>query len=153
MRGFDGWQIEGSLVDRQLVAAKLGELSDRIARVRLHAKASATDLAADRDALELVSFNLMLAVQTCADLASHIIADEGWTPAGTLADAFARLEAHGVISAGVRTALSRAVGLRNVVAHAYGAINPAMVHAASTTGLADLDAFARETASWVAARP
>lgn len=141
------------MIDKSLVAAKLGELADRVGRVKTHAKATSTALAADRDALELVSFNLMLAVQTCADIASHIIADEGWTPAGTLADAFSRLEAHGVLSAPTRAALARAVGLRDVVAHAYGAIDPAKVHAASTAGLADLDAFSREVAAWTAAHP
>ncbi len=40
----------------------------------------------------------MLAAQSCVDTASHLIADEGWPPAGTLADAFARMAEQGVIS-------------------------------------------------------
>ena len=141
------------MVDRKLVTAKLTVLADRVARARAHAKPSAADLASDRDALDIVSFNLMLAVQSCADIASHLIADEGWSPAGTLADAFARLADHGVISANTRQALTRAVGLRNVVAHGYAGIDPASVHAAVTLGVSDLDAFAREVASWMTARP
>jgi uncharacterized protein YutE (UPF0331/DUF86 family) len=35
------------------------------------------ELASDRDALDLVAFNLMLAVQAACDPASHLIADEG----------------------------------------------------------------------------
>ncbi len=141
------------MVDRKLVTAKLTELADRVARARSHAKPSAADLASDRDALDIVAFNLMLAVQSCADIASHVIADEGWSPAGTLADAFARLADHGVISANTKLALTRAVGLRNVVAHGYAGIDPASVHAAVTLGVSDLDAFAMEVASWVTARP
>jgi uncharacterized protein YutE (UPF0331/DUF86 family) len=141
------------LVDPNLVSAKLVELTDRVARARSHAKSSATELAADRDALDLVSFNLMLAVQSCVDIASHVIADEGWPPAGTLADAFARLAEHGIISARTKLALTRAVGLRNVVAHGYAGIDPVSVHAAVTLGVADLDAFAVEIASWTTSRP
>jgi hypothetical protein len=75
------------MVDLDLIAAKLAELADRVARVRKHRPASAEVLAADRDALDLVSFNLMLAVQSCLDVASHLIADEGWPPARDLAPA------------------------------------------------------------------
>ncbi len=137
------------MVDATLVTAKL---ADRVSRIRLHAKASAAELEADRDALELVSFNLMLAVQACTDVASHVIADEAWPPAASLADAFARLGDRGVISPSTRAALTRAVGLRNIVAPGYSGIDPTLVHAAATDGVRDLDAFAKELACWLESR-
>ncbi len=140
------------MVDPDLVAAKLSELAERIDRVRVHRKADAAALAADRDALDLVSFNLMLAVQTCADVASHVLSDEGWPTARTLADAFARLEEHGVLTAGTAETLERAVGLRNVVAHGYARVDPDLVHRASHDGVEDLGAFAREVSAWVRRR-
>jgi uncharacterized protein YutE (UPF0331/DUF86 family) len=136
------------MVDRDLVATKLGELAEHLARVRTRSTASAEDLRRDRDALDLISFNLMLAVQACADVASHVISDEGWPPAISLGAGFERLRDRGVISAPVTEALVRAVGLRNVIAHGYAGVRPEMVHAAATTGLADLEAFAREIATW-----
>ena len=139
------------MVDRHLMAAKLAELAERVDRVRARCPASVDELRADRDALDLVSFNLMLAVQSCSDISSHIIADEGWRSATNLAGAFNRLRDHGVISASTAAALSRAVGLRNVVAHGYAGINADMVFTAATRGLADLDAFAREVARWLPA--
>lgn len=88
------------MVSRDVVAAKLADLSARVERVRKHCggRASSTDLAADPDALDLVAFNLMLAVQICADIASHIIADAGWPGARTLAESFLRLHERGVLS-------------------------------------------------------
>jgi len=86
------------VVDTNLVAAKLRELAERIARVRSHCPPEASDLAADPDALDLVSFNLLLAVQACLDVASHLISDENWPPANTYADAFQRLSEHGVLT-------------------------------------------------------
>ncbi len=140
------------MVDRQLAAVKLAELADRVERVQRHCPATADALRADRDALDLVSFNLMLAVQTCADIASHLIADEGWPAAATLAAAFNRLRDQGVISESTAASLCKAVGLRNVVAHGYAGINPTMVHAAAIAGLRDLEAFAKEVAQWIAVR-
>ena len=102
--------------------------------------------------LDLVAFNLMLAVQACAAVASHVIADEGWPPATSLGAAFERLRDRGVISGPVCEALVRAVGLRNVIAHGYAGVRPEMLHAAATTGLSDLDAFARAVATWMQGR-
>jgi uncharacterized protein YutE (UPF0331/DUF86 family) len=133
-----------------LLAIKLAELADRIDRVRKRCPATVEEMRADRDAIDLVSFNLMLAVQTCADIASHIIADQAWPAAPTLAAAFNRLRDQDVITAQTASTLCRAVGLRNVVAHGYAGVDPAMVHAAGTQGPADLETFAREVAGWIA---
>jgi len=140
------------VVDRHLAALKLAELADRVERVQRHCPAAVEALRGDRDALDLVSFNLMLAVQSCADIASHLIADEGWPSAANLAAGFNRLRDEGVISSITAASLCKAVGLRNVVVYGYAGINPAMVHAAAVAGVSDLEAFAKQVAQWIAAR-
>jgi uncharacterized protein YutE (UPF0331/DUF86 family) len=140
------------LVKKDLVAAKLAELAERVARVRAKCPASVEALAADPDALDIVSFNLMLAVQLCADIAAHITTDEQWLPAKSLAESFTRLEEKAVLAASTAERLRKAVGLRNVVAHGYGRVDPTSVFAAATGGLTDLGNFAREVATWLAAR-
>jgi uncharacterized protein YutE (UPF0331/DUF86 family) len=140
------------MVDINVVSLKLAELADRIARVRSHCPAQPEELAADRDALDLVAFNLLLAVQSCLDLASHLIADEGWAPVSTARGALERLEEHGVLSGATTLALRDAVGLRNVVAHGYSSAVPAQIHAAAKFGLADLERFATELSAWVERR-
>jgi uncharacterized protein YutE (UPF0331/DUF86 family) len=102
--------------------------------------------------LDLVSFNLLLAVQTCLDLASHLISDEGWAPAATAREGLERLEEHGVISRQTLRSLQRAVGLRNVVAHGYSGADPTQIHTAAHLGLSDLEQFSREISAWVEGR-
>jgi len=138
------------LVKKDLVAAKLAELAERAARVRAKCPASVQALAADLDALDIVSFNLMLAVQLCADIAAHVTTDERWLPAKSLAEGFTRLEENGVLEASTAERLRRAVGLRNVVAHGYGRVDAFLVFAAATEGLSDFSNFAREVATWLA---
>ncbi len=137
------------MVDGDVIAAKLAELADRVDRVRSHRPPDAQALADDRDVLDLVCFNLMLAVQACTDIASHLIADEGWPPAKDLADAFHRLHDHGVIAEATGQALARATGLRNIVAHVYAQADPELVLRAASSGLDDLERFSREIAGWV----
>ncbi len=105
------------MVDVDVVAVKLAEVADRLERVRLHCPADAEGLTTSRDALELVSFNLILAIQAALDIASHVIADEGWPAASTLAESFVRLHEHQVISEETLAGIRPAARLRNILAH------------------------------------
>lgn len=140
------------MVNRTVLAIKLSELADRVAQVRKHRKPSVSELQADRDAAELVSFNLLLAVQACADVASHCIADERWPVAKSIGDSFTRLEERGVIPSHVAEALRQGAGLRNWIAHGYAGVDYTLIHRAATDGPGDLEAFARAVAQWAAAR-
>jgi uncharacterized protein YutE (UPF0331/DUF86 family) len=137
------------MVDMNVVAQKLKEISHRIARTRAVCPADSEDLAENEDALDLVSLNLLLVVQACVDLATHLIADEAWEPAATAREAFERLHEHEVISVETLRPLRKAVGLRNIVAHGYAGVDPALIHAAATTGLPDMERFATEMSAWV----
>jgi uncharacterized protein YutE (UPF0331/DUF86 family) len=141
------------MVNADLVAAKLGELVARIARVRARVPGTPEELRADKDALDLVAFNLMLCVQSAADIASHLVADEGWRPSLTLAGVFDRLAENGVIASRTADAMGRAAGLRNVIAHGYAGVDVAIVFAAASGGVDDLHAFAAEVAAWVRRTP
>jgi len=140
------------MVDVDVVAVKLAEIADRLERVRSCCPAQAEALAEDRDALELVSFNLILAIQAALDIASHLIADEGWPAAATLNESFVRLHEHRVISAETLAGVRPAARLRNVLAHMYSSVDPVKVHLAATVGLSELERFAGEVSSWVQER-
>ncbi len=141
------------MVKKDIVTAKLGELADRIGQIRLHRRTSAADLTASRADRDLVSFNLMLSVQACADIAGHLIADEGWPVATTLAESFVRLHERAVISSRSAMALASAVGLRNIVAHGHTGVDPQLLHVASVDGVVDLERYAREVSQWLLTQP
>ena len=77
------------------------------------------------------------------------VSDEDWAPVATARGALERLQERGVISKPTSLALHGAVGLRNIVAHGYGDVDPLQIHAAAKTGLADLERFASEVSAWV----
>lgn len=140
------------MVDTDVVTAKLAELSERLGRIRSRCPADAAALAADQDALELISFNLVLAIQTCLDIASHVIADEGFAPATSLSEAFIRLAEHGILAEETADPLARAAGLRNILVHVYAKVDPSLVHEAATESLSVLDRFATEISTWLMQR-
>jgi uncharacterized protein YutE (UPF0331/DUF86 family) len=95
------------------------------------------------------------ALRSCSDpaldVASHIISDEGWEPALTMEGSFQRLGEHGVLTAATAATLSRAAGIRNVLAHGYGSVDVKRLYLAASRANADLGTFAREIAAWVEA--
>ncbi len=93
------------------------------------------------DASDAVILHLWQATQIVIDLAmTACLSLKLGTPA-SYADAFRRLQQAGVVEAALADRLARTAGFRNVVAHAYEALDMARVHAAATNGPADLRAF------------
>lgn len=138
------------MVDENVVSQKLKELYRRIRRIRSLCPTDPEGFG--EDAQELISFNLLLAVQICVDLATHLIADEGWEPAETAREGFERLGERGVTSPETTRDLRRAVGFRNVVAHGYSGVDPSQILDAAMHGLPDLERFAAEVSAWVTKR-
>lgn len=79
------------MIDANILSEKLKQLAERTAKARARCPEDPEELAHDSDTLDLVSFNLLVSVQTCLDLATHLIAGEGWAPAATAREAFERL--------------------------------------------------------------
>src|SRR5262245_49908569 len=145
--GWSGFPSGAScVVNQNLVAAKLLELDDRIGRIQSRCPPAVIEFGSDRDAIDVVSYNVMLAVQSCADIASHIIAGQRWPAATSLAGAFARLCDQNVISERTADALCRATALRNFIAHGYACLDPARIHTAGRSLVTDMEAFAGEIA-------
>jgi uncharacterized protein YutE (UPF0331/DUF86 family) len=140
------------MVDANVLAAKLADLSQRLGRIRRHQPVDAAALSADTDLLDAVSFNLLLAVQACLDIASHLIADEGWPVAATLGESFHRLHEKGVITGPTAAAMRQAAAFRNVLVHDYGSARLDLIAAAASKGIADLERFAQEISEWAGHR-
>lgn len=138
------------MIALSVIAAKLADIEERLAMVRKHRLDEASRYASLPEARDLVAFNLMLAVQSAADLASHIISDEGLAPPRTVAEGFERMAQHGIIPQELAGGLQRAVGFRNVVAHGYARMNLDVLHAAAMRGAADLEQFVTVLAQWTA---
>ena len=77
-----------AVVDRALVAAKIAAVRDATDRVRAVLPASVEAFIADRTVREVVTLNLMIAIQDCLDLATHWLADAGWEVPETYGDVF-----------------------------------------------------------------
>jgi len=113
-----------------------------VARIRDVLPPSLEAFEADRTAREVVILNLFVSIQACLDLATHWLADAGWEVPQRYGEIFRALADHGVIDRPLSLRLVAATGLRNLVAHQYGAVDWSRIHNTATSpDLDDLEAF------------
>ncbi|MFM7272506.1 MAG: type VII toxin-antitoxin system HepT family RNase toxin [Gammaproteobacteria bacterium] len=115
-----------------------------LARIEQKCPTSASLLAADPDAQDIVVLNLSRAVQLCVDIGSHLLSDTPEQAPRTMGEVFATLSARAAISPETAERLRRAVGFRNIAVHNYERIDWEVVHAIATRFLDDFRRFASE---------
>lgn len=95
----------------------------------------------DRDAQDMVLFNLTQAIQTCIDIAAHIVSDECLGTAGSMNEFLYLLQEKKIISIELTEQLVKAVGFRNVSVHGYLDLDFKVAYQAASTGISDLEDF------------
>ena len=84
---------------------------------------------------------LQLAIETTADMGSHVIAESGWGPVNHYADIAAILAARGFIPRELEAKWVRMIGFRNILVHDYLEIDRSIVYDVLQCHLADLEAL------------
>ncbi len=128
------------MVDKDVVYAKVGQIQNCLKRI--HEK-TAGDPARldDQDIQDIFVLNLQRAIQTCIDLAAHVVADEGLGLPNDLRENFTLLEKAGFLPADLSKRLQSMVGFRNIAVHEYSTINPEILKSILKNDLRDLEAF------------
>jgi len=128
------------MVDRDVVTAKLAIIDRCLSRIaEVNGETRRGLLPVDID--DITSINLLRAVQAAIDLATHVVAVEGFGTPDSTAEAFSLLEQRGLIDAVLADRLRRMVGFRNIAIHEYKAVDPAVVQRIVERHLGDLRAL------------
>ena len=103
---------------------------------------------ADADAQDVVLRNLQVGIQAILDIGLHVVRDEGWELPGASTGTFDVLASRGVIEQGLADRLRLAVQMRNLLVHAYDAIDMRRVFRACPDSIGDLESFAQAVAAY-----
>ncbi len=137
-------------MDRLIVEEKLESLRRCLARIRQKCPPTVNALMDDIDAQDIITLNLTRAVQLCADIAAHLVAemDDVRLPdsTGGLFDALAKEK---VLSDAVARRMRKAVGFRNLAVHQYEEVDWHIVHVICQQHLDDFYKFARAVTDWL----
>lgn len=110
-------------MDAELVARKAAQAARALSRVKLRLPASADALRRDFDAQDTVYRNIVIAVQNCVDIGTHLIADNGWESPAKMGAVFEILADHRRISGVFARELRGLVTLRNIIVYDYTRID------------------------------
>jgi uncharacterized protein YutE (UPF0331/DUF86 family) len=130
------------VVDAEVVERRLLALNEAIQHLEDHPEAQQVQrLGSDAVLRAAVERWLHIAIESCIDLAYHVVADHGWTPPDTARQAFQTLASHGLIPHELSGRLGLAVGLRNVLVHEYAEVDLELLAQVVARDLADLRQF------------
>jgi uncharacterized protein YutE (UPF0331/DUF86 family) len=128
-------------IDRPVLAERVAAVERHLDRVAARLPREPRDLLPSTDASDAVVLHLWQAVQIVIDMALSTCLHLHLGTPDSYGDAFRRLADAGHLDRALAERLARAAGFRNLVAHAYEALDLARVHQAATEGPADLRAF------------
>ena len=122
------------MVDKDIVLEKVKNIQNCLRRI--HEK-TGDDPASlfDMDVQDIFVLNLQRAVQSCIDLAAHVVSDEGLGLPSDLKENFTLLETKGILSSELSSKLQKMVGFRNIAVHDYTTIDAKVVQSILDTHL------------------
>jgi uncharacterized protein YutE (UPF0331/DUF86 family) len=99
------------------------------------------NLVANQTKQDAIILNLQRACETVIDLAMYVVSQRRLGVPQESRDAFALLQAAGILPADLAARMQRMVGFRNVAVHEYTRLNLDIVHMIITKHLDDFRAF------------
>lgn len=129
------------MVDQTLILRKLAELEEYLGQVKEYAGMNAVQYSNDWKAQRVVERTLQMMIETCADVAGHIISDKKYRVPTTYADAFRVLNENGILSEKLFEAMEKMAKFRNIIVHHYDKVDAETVIGILKKDLRDFIAY------------
>lgn len=130
-------------ISKDLIFKKLDFLNDQIHKIE-NMDFEEETFVENVDTHDLVVFRLQQAVETCIDIATHIIAGLDVPQKETAKDAFIFLGENGVISKDLASKMGKAADFRNRIVHGYNDFDFKLLFKDYKKDVADLRKFGSE---------
>ena len=129
------------MVDKSLIFRKISELEVYMKQIKEFSNITLDSYKADWKIQRIVERTLQMMIETCADIAAHIISDSGMRAPTTYADTFKVLSENNVIDAELLTIMEKMAKFRNVVVHQYEEVDAEIVVVILSKHLGAFDKF------------
>ena len=130
-----------ALVSPERIEEKFRRLQEYLAVLRELRGVPAQDLLGDLVRLGSIKYYLQVSIESCIDVAQHVIASEGFRPPNDYADTFTVLAERGILQREFAERLRRMAKFRNRLVHLYGEIDDQHVVRVLVEDLGDFDLF------------
>ena len=115
------------MVDKTLILRKLSEVAQYLLQVKEYAGISVEQYVSDWKTQRIVERTLQMMIETCVDIAGHIISDKAFRTPASYSDTFKVLYENGVLPTSLFSKMEKMAEFRNVVVHHYDTIDAEIV--------------------------
>lgn len=129
------------MVDRSLILRKLSQLDTYIEQVSEYSGIGPEQYMADWKVQRIVERTLQMMIETCTDIAEHIIADSRMRVPTSYADTFSVLRENNIIDEKLSLNLEKMSKFRNIVVHQYEGVDASIVVLILQEHIKDFDEF------------
>jgi uncharacterized protein YutE (UPF0331/DUF86 family) len=110
------------LVDRPLILRKLSELDEYSKQLGEFANISLEDYSGNWKVQRIIERTRQMMIETCADIANHIISDKGYRVPKTYVDTFKVLYENSIINNNLSGIVAKIAKFRNIIVNQYNKI-------------------------------
>lgn len=124
-----------------LLAQRFNEIRQARELLLPYTQWSAEAFVADGDAVDAAKYRLLMGIEACAQVCSHIISRVTGQSPDSVPSCFETLAQIGVIPRDLALRLVQMARFRNILVHRYQTVDNLQVHRLLQSGLADWEAF------------
>jgi uncharacterized protein YutE (UPF0331/DUF86 family) len=115
------------VVDKVLLLRKLAELEEYLRQIKEYANVNVEQYSKDWRIQRIVERTLQMMIESCADIAGHIISDRGYRVPTSYADTFRALYEKEILTKDLFDTMEKMSKFRNMIVHHYDGIDPEIV--------------------------
>ena len=129
------------MVDETLILRKVSELDEYYKQIKEYDKIKIAQYSDDWKIQRIIERTLQMMIETCVDIASHIIADKGYRVPKSYSDTFKVLYEEDIISGELFNSLNKMAKFRNIVVHHYDSVDAGIIVGILKKDLKDFMSF------------
>jgi len=129
------------MVDETLILRKLSELDEYYKQIAEYKKITVSQYSSDWKTQRIVERTLQMMIETCVDVAGHIISDKGYRIPKSYSDTFLVLKENDILSEELFSSVEKMAKFRNIVVHHYDKVDAEIVVGILKKDLKDLTGF------------
>ena len=134
-------QGDTELVDRNIILRKISELETYQKQLEEFSDITIQSYKSDWKVQRIIERTLQMMIETCIDIANHIISDKGLRPPTSYSDTFNILLENNIIDAGLYQVMDKMTKFRNIVVHRYEDVDAEIVIIILKKHIGDFNAF------------
>ena len=129
------------MVDVAVVQRKLSQLDTYLQQVNEFSTITLEQYQGEWKIQRIVERTLQMMIETCVDIANHLISDRGMRSPTSYADTFQILKENAIVNESLHDSLEKMAKFRNIVVHQYEGVDAGIVLTILKNHLVDFGRF------------